>query len=135
MTKHLFVLAVLCIVATTSVLAAIFSGAQAISRPDGIYVQWWADDESGVVGYRIQRKAGAATQFDPIMTSMVPLRADKAYEYIDLTAFKTTDNFYQYRVIAVDNRGNEVSHVDVSIIHNSVSSVRRTWGSIKAMFR
>ncbi len=135
MTKRLLIVAIICIVAATSLLAAVFSGAQAVSRPDGIYVQWWAEDESGVVGYKIQRKAGSATQFDPIMTSIMPLRTDKAYEYIDLTAFKTTDNFYQYRVIAVDNRGNEISHVDVSIIHNSVSSVRRTWGSIKAMFR
>jgi hypothetical protein len=135
MTKSFFLLAVLCFVVTTSAFAGVFTGAQAISRPDGIYVQWWADDESGVVGYKVQRKAGTATQYDPVMTNLIPVRSDRSYEYIDLTAFKTTDNFYQYRVIAVDSRGGEVGHADVSIIHSSVSSVRRTWGSIKAMFR
>ena len=61
-------------------------------------------------------------------------RADKTYEYIDQTAYKTTDAVYVYRLKIVDNDGT-VSYSDERAIAHNVSSVKRTWGSIKALFR
>jgi hypothetical protein len=61
-----------------------------------------------------------------------PAGAGTEYSFRDKSVFRTTGNFYQYKVSIVSSAGN--SEYFVSVDH-SVSSVRRTWGSIKAMFR
>ena len=103
----------------------------AFSNGTNIIVRWVSDDEGGVNGYTIERKAGGSGTFvrltDPALT---PKGSGSAYEFVDNSAFRTTDNFYQYRITALGV--NAVYYVSVN---HSVSSVRRTWGSIKAMFR
>lgn len=107
-------------------------GLAATSVGGKIVVTWTSDDESGVSGYLIERKAGVDGQWitltDPLMR---PLGSGTNYTFEDNTAFKTSGTFYQYKITAVGT-GN-VFYVSVS--HESVSGVRRTWGSIKAMFR
>jgi len=56
------------------------------------------------------------------------------YSYTDRTAYKTSDNVYVYRLRIVESGGTASFSQDVPVTH-SVSSVKRTWGSIKAMFR
>jgi hypothetical protein len=107
-------------------------GLAATSVSGKIIVTWTSDDESGVSGYQIERKAGVDGVF--ISLTEPPLRptgSGSSYSFEDNTAFRSTGTFYQYRVTAVGT-GN-VFYVSVS--HESVSGVRRTWGSIKAMFR
>jgi hypothetical protein len=103
----------------------------AYSNGTNIVVRWASDDETGVTGYTIERKAGGSSTFvrltDP---ALAPKGSGSAYEFVDNTAFRTLDNFYQYRITALGV--NAVYYVSVN---HSVSSVRRTWGSIKAMFR
>jgi hypothetical protein len=103
----------------------------AYSNGTSIVVRWVSDDEAGVIGYMVERKAGRDGIFIPLTSP--PLRAQgggASYEYIDNSAFRVTDNVYQYRITALGI--NAVYYVSVQ---HSVSSVRRTWGSIKAMFR
>jgi hypothetical protein len=86
----------------------------------------------------IERKAGGSGAFVPLVSQRIPAKGNnQEYKYEDQTAFKTTSStFYQYRLTPVNDAGQAVgSPYYVSIDHNSVSSVRRTWGSIKAMFR
>ena len=61
----------------------------------------------------------------------------QSYVFLDETAFKTTDTFYRYRITPLDTSGSPVGGVQfyTQVITKSPSSVRRTWGSIKAMFR
>jgi len=125
--------AVIVLVATVSAFAGgIRDGSlSAYSNGTNIIVRWVSDDEAGVSGYTIERKAGTSSTFirltDPALT---PKGSGSAYEFVDNSAFRTTDNFYQYRITA--QGVNAVYYVSVN---HSVSSVRRTWGSIKAMFR
>ncbi len=106
------------------------------ARSDGsnIILQWVSDDENGVLRYEIERKAGVNAQF--IYLVQLPLRGNNSsYLYVDDSAFlRTMESVYQYRIKVVYGNGTSVYYGPVTVIH-SVSSVRRTWGSIKAMFR
>ena len=106
---------------------------QARSDGNNVTVQWGTVDESTVREFGIERRAATGSDFIVIAT-VAPKGSNSYYEYVDQTAFKTTGTVYQYRVKIVDANGN-VSYSDpVSVSHN-VSSVKRTWGGLKAMFR
>jgi|WetSurMetagenome_2_1015567.scaffolds.fasta_scaffold82658_4 hypothetical protein len=113
--------------------AAVIKGSlTATSNNSMIMVRWSSDDDGGISGYEVARKSGLDGSF--IVLSVVPLSSDRSYLFVDETAFKTTDSYYQYRVTPVYADGRVVEPFYVTVTH-SVSSVRRTWGSIKAMFR
>jgi hypothetical protein len=59
---------------------------------------------------------------------------NSTYEFVDKQVFKATSGVYQYKIRIVDGTTppNETEVVTVS--HLS-SAYKRTWGSIKAMFR
>jgi len=59
---------------------------------------------------------------------------NSSYEFIDENAFKSTDFLFVYQLKIVD-KDNKISHSGTVSVSHSVSSVRRTWGSIKALFR
>ena len=106
----------------------------AYSNGTTILVRWLTEDESGVVGFEIARKAGASGSF-VVLTPKVQAKGDNSsYEFTDETAFRATDSFYQYRITVLYSDGRQSDPFFVVVTH-SVSSVRRTWGSIKAMFR
>jgi hypothetical protein len=103
----------------------------AFSNGSGIVVRWVSEDERDVEGYMVERKAGADGPFVQLTFPFVSCKGTGAnYEFVDNSAFRVTDNFYQYKVTLV---GNGTTYY-VTVNHR-VSSVRRTWGSIKAMFR
>ena len=128
----------LLLLATNGVLADVIRDGtlRAESQSAGVLVQWTSDNETNVDGYLIERTiAGNPDAFITIQRMGVR-GAGVRYTYLDDTAFKTTDAFYRYRVTPLDASGNVVGAVKYTqLIRSSVSSVRRTWGSIKAMFR
>ncbi len=108
--------------------------ASAYSNGTNILVHWVSDDETGMSGFEVARRT-ADGQFIVLTSPLYPCKGNGfTYEFVDNTAFRTSDSFYQYRITAVyaDGRTSEPFYVSVS--HNT-SGVRRTWGSIKAMFR
>ena len=103
---------------------------KAWSEGQDIVITWRSSDESGVTNYLVDRKAGINGPF--VRIAEVPAHGSASeYSFRDKSVFRTTGTFYQYRVTI--GGGTPVEYY-VSIDH-SVSSVRRTWGSIKAMFR
>ncbi|OGV06387.1 MAG: hypothetical protein A3J84_03720 [Ignavibacteria bacterium RIFOXYA2_FULL_37_17] len=62
-------------------------------------------------------------------------RSDKNYEYVDQSAFKTSDQLYIYRLKIVDNDGSVSYSEEKAVAHNVSNITKRTWGSIKALFR
>ena len=120
------------IISSLAISGAIKDGTlSAFSNGTNIIVRWISEDENGVSGYRVERKAGMSGPFvvltDPLITSK---GNGYTYEFIDVSAFRGTDQIYQYKITAIGT--NAVYYTTVT--HN-VSSVKRTWGSIKAMFR
>jgi hypothetical protein len=113
--------------------AAVIKGSlTATSNNSMIMVRWASDDDAGISGYEVARKSGLEGAF--IVIAVAPLSGDRSYVFVDETAFRTTDSYYQFRITPVYADGRAVEPFYVTVTH-SVSSVRRTWGSIKAMFR
>jgi hypothetical protein len=107
---------------------------QARSDGSNITIQWGTTDETNIKQFELLRRNGTIGEF--ISLKIVPKnnRSNSFYQYVDQTAFKTTGSIYQYQIKVVLNNGSfETSNI-ITVSHN-VSSVKRTWGSLKAMFR
>lgn len=102
------------------------------TQGNNIIVKWQATSESNLKQYVVQRKSGNGAYAD---IAWVNPRADMTYEVIDREVFKTSGNFYKYQLKIVDNDGSETFLEQQGSINPNVSSVKRTWGSIKALFR
>ncbi len=101
------------------------------SNGSSIVIRWQTSRETNLKQYVVERKTVNGS-FSEI--GVVYPQADKNYEYVDQTVFKTSEQLYVYRLKIVDNDGTTSYSGEVSAPHN-VSSVKRTWGSIKALFR
>ena len=99
-----------------------------------IVIRWTSADETNVASFEVERKAGLSTQFF-VLGGVSPRGNNASYEYVDDTAFRIgAESIYEYRVKVVYNDGSAIYSEEITVVH-AVSSVRRTWGSIKAMFR
>ncbi len=139
MMLHRFSLAAVFLLWSSVALGEVIQASSLRAQDDGsgVAIRWTSQDETGVVGYYVERKAGGSGTFIPLVSQAIPVKGNgQNYLFEDETAFRTNGNFYQYRLTPVNSTGQAVgASYYVSIDHNNVSSVRRTWGSIKAMFR
>lgn len=102
------------------------------SSSGNIVVEWQTSSETNLKQFVVERKTYNGSFIE--VGSVLP-RADRNYEFVDQTAFKTSDQLYIYRLKIVDNDGSVSYSEEKSVAHSNVSSVKRTWGSIKALFR
>lgn len=123
----------------SSVFSFAFAGSilegsmQAKSDGNNITLQWGTTDESNIKEYVVERRAGTSGDFIDLATIAIK-GSNSFYEYIDQTAFKATSSIYQYRIKTVFKNGSFEVSKEITVSHN-VSAVKRTWGSLKAMFR
>ncbi len=116
----------------------VFGGAfiqyfNAVSSGDNIVLTWQTLNEENVKEFVIFR----GPDKDHLgQIAVVEAKGDNSeYTFIDENAYKTNDSFYAYALIIVDNDGSRSEPIFAFVTHNGVSSVKRTWGSIKALFR
>lgn len=102
------------------------------SQNDNIIVRWKTSDETGVQKFILERSVNQVNEFTKL-AEINPKGNNSVYEYVDASAFKQTGNIYAYRLQVVKNNGS--FYVGPITVLHRVSSVKRTWGSIKAMFR
>ena len=95
-----------------------------------VVIKWEATDESGVQGYQVLRRRVNENREAALPIAVIPLDATRRYTFEDHTLLRTTGNDYIYTIKAVGTE--EESDV---LVRSEISGVRRTWGSIKAMFR
>lgn len=134
MRKRFYQIAILLILVQ---FTALFAGAfivyfHARSEGDNVVLTWQTGSEQNLSKFLIERKTvnGSFTE----LSSILPKGNNNTYTFTDETAFKVTDAIYIYRIKIVDNDNSSTFSSEVSVSHN-VSSVKRTWGSIKALFR
>jgi hypothetical protein len=106
-----------------------------MARSDGnnVTVQWGSTDETSIVEFEVERRNGTSGDF-MVIANVQKKGSNSFYEYIDKSAFKTTGTIYQYRIKIILKQGS-VDYSSVITVSHNVSSVKRTWGSLKAMFR
>ena len=102
------------------------------SQNGNVVVAWQTVTESNLNHFVVERKTVNGSFME---LGHVSPRSDKNYEYVDQSAFKTSDQLYIYRLKIVDNNGEVSYSQEVRVTHSNISSVKRTWGSIKALFR
>ena len=110
-----------------------------ISNDNGqIVLVWTSGEEVNVDGYLIERAMNESNQYVPIMTNKIAATGSgSTYEYKDLSAQKMETTTYRYRLVIVNkDQSRDVSYFLGSVSAGSpISAVKRTWGSIKALFR
>jgi len=116
----------------TIVAGAFLDFFHAKSEDGQVKIEWKTASESNLKEFVVERR----THNTPFMevTTIQPKGNNSYYAYYDEGAYKTTDVIYVYRLKIFD-RDNSTSYSrEVSVSH-SVSGFKKTWGSIKAMFR
>lgn len=115
----------------------LFSGAfieffQAKSESNAIKLEWKTTSESNLKEFVVERKTVNGNFF---ALGKLQARGDNSYySFIDETSLKTNDYVFVYRLKLVDHDNQFSLSREISVTH-SLSDVKRTWGSIKAMFR
>jgi hypothetical protein len=131
--KNIFTIAFLFVIACGVASAQTISLRDAQPQSDGtIIISWTVDSETGIDHYEIYRSTSNVGQFVKIGDQKCGV-----FEFKDTGLFKTTIKYFCYRVIAIGTDQNFRSQsAIVGTLYNATSSTaKRTWGSIKAMFR
>lgn len=97
-----------------------------------VIISWQTGQETNVRNFVIERAPFNGTYID--IVTVAAKGSNSTYEFVDESAYKTNDQVYIYRLRIVDNDGS-ISHSGLSQVAHSVSGIKQTWGSIKALFR
>lgn len=115
---------------------------RASSDGKSVTVEWKSISESGVIRYDVER-ASSDNQFRALAT-IDAKGVNTNYRFLDDDAYmrggseqakdqvQVSDIKYRLRVVNADNSS---TYSAVITVKHSVSSVRRTWGMIKELFR
>lgn len=104
------------------------------NESDTILLEWKTGAEENLNRFEIERSASAPNNYVNI-GSVTAIGSNSYYYFRDNTSTQLfTGQIYYYRLKLVDNSGNYVYSQTITVTH-IISSVRDTWGSIKAIFR
>lgn len=118
-------------------ISVVYAGAyieyfHARSEGEDVRLEWKTGEESNLNKFVVERKTPQSSFVE--IGSIDSKGSNSYYTYIDKNAYKANDLLFSYRLKIVENNNNVAYSSEVSVSHN-VSGVKRTWGSIKAMFR
>lgn len=102
------------------------------SESDDAVIEWKTSQEINLKNFIIERR-GPQSDFSEIKV-FEPKGDNSFYSFRDKSIYKTKDYIFIYRIKIVDN-DNQVNYSNEASVSLSISGVKRTWGSIKAMFR
>jgi hypothetical protein len=102
------------------------------SEGENVKLEWKTGDETNLRHFVVQRRNPNSSFID--IATLPAKGSNSFYTYIDESAYKVTDLIFIYRLKIVDQNNQTSYSSEVSVTPN-ISGVKRTWGSIKAMFR
>jgi len=104
------------------------------TNSDGIFVEWKTADEGGTTRFEIERSAVNPDNFI-FIKSISAAGSNSYYSYLDNTVNKMEANsIYYYRLKCIQPNGSYTYSNSISVVH-TISGIKNTWGSIKAIFR
>ncbi len=104
------------------------------SPSSDVVLEWKANEETNLMRYDVQRRAGMNGEY-VVLGSVNPTGSGSVYTYTDKSVYKSTDAVYKYRLAIFDTDNPVPAYSSELTVYPKISSVKRTWGSIKAMFR
>ena len=117
---------------TSAFAGAYFDYFHVRSEGDDAVIEWKTSQENNIKDFVVERR-GPKTSFSEIQT-IQPKGDNSIYTFRDKSIYKTNDYIFIYRIKIVDN--NELAtYSNESSVSLNISGIKRTWGSIKAMFR
>lgn len=126
------------LLASATALASngIFRSIKAESKGSEIEIVWKTDADATFHTYEVERRSNEVPTYRRI-GSLVVRGSGGTYSFVDNGAFFKTDadKEFTYRIRAIGNSGEEQYSPPVTVSHKVVSSVRRSWGMIKELFR
>ncbi len=139
--KYLVAVLTIAIMAFSPTSSVTFQDARASADQSSgsISLQWTTSFEDGVRDFVIQKASQANGEY-VTLDRVAAKGSGSTYEYVDRAIYKTTSStLFKYQIVAEDSEGNDVGSAQCTVVYTfdqSLSGVaRRTWGSIKAMFR
>lgn len=130
----LLTLGLVAIAATALASQTIFSYLRAVPQNDDIVVQWRSMNENGVQHFDLERSSDEIPEFRRL-ERIAAKGGGTTYSYTDNGAFykPSSGKRFSYRVRAIGYGADQYSPT-TTIVHE-VSSVKRSWGMIKELFR
>ena len=123
-----------------TVLTGIQSGTVQISyfrineEGNNLVISWQAREEADVKEYELYRMTRLTNNQFVKIEAIAPHGTDKAYLYRDDQVFKSANELVDYRLEVVYTDGVRELLARDQVNYTS-TAIRRTWGSIKAMFQ
>lgn len=131
--KIRFLQILITILAATAIFAGTFlEYFHGRSEGEDIRLEWKTKEEVNLQHFKIERKTPQSSFVE--IATVEPKGSNSYYSYIDQSVYKGNNMIFIYKLKIVDTNGQYAYSNEVSVSH-SVSGVKRTWGSIKAMFR
>lgn len=105
------------------------------TNSDGVLIEWKTSDEGGTARFDIERSATNPDNFI-FIKSINSTGNNSYYSYQDNSVGFNNDgnSIYYYRLKCVQPNGSYTYSNTISVMH-SISGIKTTWGSIKAIFR
>jgi hypothetical protein len=132
--KYFFIAAILLCVLSGMVLAQSNPTITKVESFTGyIKVEWTIASEAGIDHYEVWRSSGSSS---PCLVGVV--QRGVFYFEDKNSLYKTEDQYFNYQVKVIGNsNGSIIGQSEIKGTHyNGTNSIgKRTWGSIKAMFR
>jgi hypothetical protein len=127
----------LALIVVGTVYAIVIKDRPTASPSNGnVIVSWTTVSESSVLRFDVMRAQvlqGVPQDFH-VAGSVEPQGAGKPYEFVDHDVFKNAGGLFAYKVRVVF-QDQSFSDSDIATTMLVSNTYRRTWGSIKAMFR
>jgi len=131
-TKILFLLLITVSVAYAGLTFEYFTGK---TNSDGILIEWKTGDEGGIVKFEVERSASTPNNF--IFVKSINANGSNSYYSIQDNGvdFRSgSGSVYYYRLKCLSSNGSYSYTNSITVVH-TVSGIKNTWGSIKAIFR
>jgi hypothetical protein len=105
------------------------------TNSDGILLEWKTGDESGTAKFEVERSASTPNNFIFVKT-IYATGNNSYYSYQDNgVGFKDNNSSVYYYRLKCINSNSSYSYTNTITVVHTVSGIKNTWGSIKAIFR
>ena len=96
-------------------------------------LSWESAEEDGIQSFEVERKTTFSNNEFVVLQTVPSRGSDFRYIHRDDQVFKTASEVVDYRLMAIHSNGAREILITKSVNY-APTALRRTWGSIKAMF-
>jgi hypothetical protein len=126
-------IAFLSVAATVMISGVRLSSFGVSPRGEDFEITWQTDLEEGVSGFELHRRTSTTNNEFVLVGTHSSHGTGRTYVMLDDQIFKSSSEMIDYRLQAVLADGSR-QVLRIESVNYTPTAIRRTWGSIKAMF-